>query len=215
MAKRILIACEESDEVRSRFAALGFDAWSCDLQPNRNPFAKHYQENVLDIINNGWDALIAFPPCTHLASSGAAHFFKKKNNGTQKQAIEFFMQLVNAPVKYIAIENPVGIMSTEYRKPDQIIHPYYFGDNVPKKTCLWLKNLPKLVYCMNDNLFEKKTAVVPEYVFYHSKKNKSGYSRYSVLGKISSSNNPENAKIRSKTFPGIAQAIADQWSLVI
>jgi site-specific DNA-cytosine methylase len=107
---RVLVACEESDEVRGRFEALGFDAWSCDLQPNRNPKAKHYQGDIFDIINDGWDAMIAFPPCTHLAVSGARHFEQKRKDGRQQQGIDFFMAMVNAPIKRIAVENPMGIM---------------------------------------------------------------------------------------------------------
>ncbi len=108
---RILIACEESDEVRSRFEKKGFDAWSCDLQSNRNPKAKHYQGSIFDIINDGWDAMIAFPPCTHLAVSGAAWFEQKRKDGRQQEGIDFFMAMVNAPIKHIAVENPIGIMS--------------------------------------------------------------------------------------------------------
>ena len=130
---RVLIACEESDEVRGRFEALGFDAWSCDLQENRNPKAKHYKGNVFDIINENWDMMIAFPPCTHLAVSGAAYFKQKQESGVQQEAIDFFLKLANANIKHIAIENPVGIMSKHFRKPDQIIHPYYFGDEARKE----------------------------------------------------------------------------------
>src|SRR5690606_1952148 len=109
---RILIACEESDEVRSRFEAYGFDAWSCDLQPNRNPKAKHYQGNVFDIINDGWDAMIAFPPCTHLAVSGAAWIEQKHKDGRHQEGIDFFMAMVNAQIPRIAIENTMVIIST-------------------------------------------------------------------------------------------------------
>jgi site-specific DNA-cytosine methylase len=137
--KRILIACEESDEVRGRFEKLGFDAWSCDLQENRNPNAKHYKGDIFDIINDGWDAMIAFPPCTHLAVSGAAWFEQKRKDGRQQQGIDFFMAMINAPIKHIAVENPVGIMSKIYRKPDQVIQPYYFGDEASKKTFYGLK----------------------------------------------------------------------------
>lgn len=197
---RILIACEESDEVRSRFEAYGFDAWSCDLQPNRNPKAKHYQGNVFDIINDGWDAMIAFPPCTDLAVSGAAYFQKKQKDGTQQKSIDFFMRIANANIKHIAIENPVGIMSKVWRKPDQIIHPYYFGDEARKKTCLWLKNLPKLIHVKECNLFEHQSTWVSE------GKIVNGYPAWMFNS---------DKKHRSKTFPGIAQAMADQWSVAI
>jgi site-specific DNA-cytosine methylase len=153
---RILIACEESDEVRGRFEKMGFDAWSCDLQENRNQNAKHYKGSVFDIINDHWDMMIAFPPCTHLAVSGARHFEQKIKDGRQQQGIDFFMQMINANIERIAVENPIGIMSKIYRKPDQIIQPYYFGDQAQKSTCLWLKNLPKLYHNSQPNLFGDK-----------------------------------------------------------
>lgn len=209
---RVLIACEESDEVRSRFEALGFDAWSCDLQPNRNPKAKHYQGNVFDIINDGWDAMIAFPPCTHLAVSGAAWFEQKRKDGRQQEGIDFFMAMVNAPIKKIAIENPMGIMSTVYKKPTQIIQPYYFGDEVSKKTCLWLKNLPPLYHNAQPNLFDNKVTHVSkgEMVTFESGcKMPKWYADAWRLPK------EERSKLRSKTFPGIAQAMVDTWGVSI
>lgn len=211
---KILIACEESDEVRGRFEKLGFDAWSCDLQENRNPNAKHYKGDVFDIINEGWDVMIAFPPCTHLAVSGAAWFEKKRKDGRQQEGIDFFIKMVNASIKHIAIENPIGIMSRLYRKPDQIIQPYYFGDMAQKTTCLWLKNLPKLYHNNKPNLFDS--------VITHSSKGefkewidcKTGkIKRQSLFYAESRSLKPdERSKVRSKTFPGIAEAMANQWS---
>ena len=219
---KILIACEESDEVRSRFEQMGFDAWSCDIQENRNPNAKHFKGNVFDVINgyyeckcgnifeesagkygccgvsklHTWDAMIAFPPCTDLAVSGAAYFERKQKDGTQQKAIDFFMRIANADIKHIAIENPVGIMSKHFRKPNQIINPYYFGDEARKKTCLWLKNLPGLIHVKEPNLFEKETTWVSE------GKVVNGYPAWMF-------NNDK--KHRSKTFPGIAQAMSEQW----
>jgi hypothetical protein len=209
---RILIACEESDEVRSRFEKYGFDAWSCDLQPNRNPNAKHYQGNVFDIINDGWDAMIAFPPCTHLAVSGAAWFEQKRKDGRQQEGINFFMAMVNAPIKYIAIENPVGIMSKVYKPPTQIIQPYYFGDEAQKTTCLWLKNLPPLYHNSTVNLFDSNITHVGkgESVIY-----KSGCKMPKWYADAWKLPKEERSKLRSKTFPGIAQAMADQWSVFI
>lgn len=211
--KRILIACEESDEVRSRFEAKGFDAWSCDLQPNRNPNAKHYQGDVFDIINDGWDAMIAFPPCTHLAVSGARHFEQKRKDGRQQKAIDFFMAIVNAPIKRIAIENPMGIMSTVYKRPTQIIQPYFFGDEAQKTTCLWLKNLPPLYHNKQPNLFDDKIthSSKGEMIEFISKKGvkKRQPKWYADALKLKSD---ERSKVRSKTFPGIAQAMADQWA---
>lgn len=220
---RILVACEESDEVRSRFEALGWDAWSCDLQPNRNPKAKHFQCSIDDVINGyyeckcgfiheestgkygccgvsklrTWDMMIAFPPCTHLAVSGAAYFKQKQESGVQQEAIDFFLKLANADIKHIAIENPVGIMSKHFRKPDQIIHPYYFGDEARKKTCLWLKNLPPLKHLKEPNLFESEVTHVSE------GKIVNGYPAWMFNS---------NKKHRSKTFPGIAEAMSLQWS---
>ena len=211
--KRILIACEESDEVRGRFEALGFDAWSCDLQENRNPNAKHYQGNVFDIINDGWDAMIAFPPCTHLAVSGARHFEQKRKDGRQQQGIDFFMEMINAPIKHIAVENPMGIMSTIYKKPSQIIQPYFFGDEAQKTTCLWLKNLPLLYHNRTHNLFDTDITHVGkgDMIEFISKKGvkKSQPKWYADAFKL---NADDRSKVRSKTFPGIANAMATQWA---
>lgn len=140
---KVLIGCEYSGILRDEFAARGHDAMSCDLLPTEKP-GKHYQGDVRDILNDGWDMMIAHPPCSHLAVSGAAWFEQKRKDGRQQQGIDFFMLLVNAPIERIAIENPIGIMSTVYRKPDQIVNPFNFGDPVRKPTCLWLQNLPKL-----------------------------------------------------------------------
>jgi hypothetical protein len=209
---RVLIACEESDEVRGRFETLGFDAWSCDLQPNRNHNAKHYQGNVFDIIDDNWDAMIAFPPCTHLAVSGAAWFEKKRRDGRQQQGIDFFLSIAKAEIKHIAIENPVGIMSNIYMPPTQVIQPYYFGDEVRKTTCLWLKNLPLLYHNAEPNIFDNKiTHVKPKLIEYASKKSKSGKRTYSGAAAKWFKSKEERSKERSKTFPGIAEAMANQW----
>lgn len=213
---RILIACEESDEVRGRFEKLGFDAYSCDLQENRNPNAKHYKGDIFDIINDGWDAMIAFPPCTHLAVSGAAWFEQKRKDGRQQEGIDFFMSIINAPIKHIAVENPVGIMSKIYRKPDQIIQPYYFGDEARKSTCLWLKNLPLLYHNSTPNLFDNKITHVSQGEFHHWIDGKTGKSKkqpkwFADAFLKSGISKDERAKIRSKTFPGIAEAMANQW----
>ena len=210
---RILIACEESDEVRSRFEKLGFDAWSCDLQSNRSETKKHYQGSVFDIINDGWDAMIAFPPCTHLAVSGAAWFEQKRKDGRQQEGIDFFMQMVNAPIKHIAIENPIGIMSKIYMRPTQIIQPYYFGDEAKKSTCLWLKNLPLLYHNGKPNLFDSEITHVGQGEFFEWVDGKTGKTKkmplwYAEAFKLK----PEQrSKVRSKTFPGIAEAMANQW----
>lgn len=206
--KKILIACEESDEVRSRFEAYGWDAWSCDLQPNRNPSAKHFQCSVFDVINEGWDMMIAFPPCTHLAISGAAWFEEKRKDGRQQAGIDFFMAMANAPIPRIAIENPVGIMSSIYRKPTQIIQPYYFGDEVQKTTCLWLKGLPPLIHVREPDLFESEVTHVGKGEFVVAKSGKRMHKFHADAWSLPSA---ERSRARSKTFPGIAQAMADQW----
>lgn len=210
---KILIACEESDEVRGRFEKLGFDAWSCDIQENRNPKAKHIKGDILNVMYQGWDVMIAFPPCTHLAVSGAAWFDKKRQDGRQAKAIEFFMQIVNAPIKHICIENPVGIMSKHYKRPTQIIQPYYFGDKAQKTTCLWLKNLPPLYHNAAPNLFDNKVTHTDKGEFFEWKDKKTGkIKRQPLWFKQARSLKPnERSKTRSKTFPGIAQAMADQW----
>ena len=201
---KILLACEESQAVCKAFRELGHEAYSCDLLPTsgNNP-EWHIQSDIIDVIYSGkWDLMVAFPPCTHLAVSGARHFEQKQKDGRQQEAINFFMKFVEAPIEHIAIENPVGIMSSIYRKPDQIIHPYYFGDPYSKKTCLWLKNLrPLKHYKYGDQLdfsypFAKITHVDRgEYVTFSSgKKMPKWYN--DARGKNSSN-------LRSKTFPGI------------
>jgi hypothetical protein len=197
---RILVACEESQAVTKEFRRLGHEAYSCDIQPCSGGHSEwHIQGDVLEIINDGWDMMIAFPPCTHLAVSGAKHFERKRKDGRQQEGIDFFMALANAPVERIAIENPVGIMSTVWRKPDQIIQPWQFGDSATKTTCLWLKNLPPL---KPTNIVDKGERTV-------FKSGKSHPKWYADALKLSPA---ERAKVRSTTFPGIAKAMAEQWS---
>lgn len=181
---KVLIACEYSGTVRDAFIKRGHDAMSCDLLPTEKP-GPHYQGDVFDIIDDGWDMMIAHPPCTHLAVSGARHFAAKIADGRQQQGIDFFMQLVNAPIERIAVENPISIMSTKHRKPDQIIQPWQFGHGETKATCLWLKNLPLLV----------PTNIVD--------------GREPRIHKLPPSK--DRWKIRSATFQGIADAMAEQW----
>ena len=206
---KVLVACEYSGTVRDAFKKKGHDAWSCDILETDSP-GNHLKGDVANYLNDGWDLLIGHPPCTHLAVSGARHFKEKIKSGKQQKAIEFFMMLINAPIKKICVENPISIMSTKYRKPDQIIQPYYFGDPVKKSTCLWLKNLPKLVYHKENNLFGKRTIVEPEMIELKSKK--SGKKiRFSKWEYKNSFNKKDRGKLRSKTFQGIADAMADQW----
>lgn len=181
---RVLIACEYSGTVRDAFLARGHDAMSCDLLPTDKP-GPHFQGSVFDIIKDGWDLMIAHPPCTHLAVSGARHFEAKRKDGRQQEAIDFFMKLANSGVPKYAIENPVCIMSTVWRKPDQIIQPWQFGHGETKATCLWLKDLPKL----------QATDIVE--------------GREQRVHKLPPSK--DRWKIRSTTFQGIANAMAEQW----
>jgi len=210
---RILVACEESNAVSGRFNDAGFDSWSCDLQYSSDIFnKKHYRCSVFDIINDGWHCLIAFPPCTHLAVTGAKHFLKKEKDGRQAAAIEFFMAMVNAPIHRIAIENPVGIMSGLHKPPTQIVEPYYFGDKATKKTCLWLKNLPPLFHNAKPDLFNPTATHVDrgrEKVYGDGSKFSKWYAETSNLP------HSERSKARSKTFNGIADAMVDQWSPII
>ena len=210
---KVLVACEESQAVCKEFRELGHEAFSCDILPcsGDNP-EWHIQGDVLEAIDaQQWDLMIAFPPCTHLAVSGARHFEQKRKDGRQKQAIDFFMKMINAPIKYIAVENPVGIMSTHYRKPDQCIHPYYFGDEYSKKTCLWLKNLEPLKHyppgaqLTIDDETPKVTHVDKgEFITFSSGKRMAKW--YNEAG------GKNGGHLRSKTFPGIAKAIAQQFS---
>lgn len=179
---RILVACEFSGIVRSAFAARGHDAWSCDLLPTERP-GQHIQGDVIPILLDGWDLMIAHPPCTYLAVSGARWF--KDRLPEQAVARAFFMALVNAPIPRIAVENPISIMSTVYRKPDQIVQPWMFGHPETKATCLWLKNLPKLV---PTNIVEGRAARVHR-----------------------EPPSPDRWKNRSRTLDGIARAMAEQW----
>lgn len=179
---RVLVACEYSGTVREAFAKRGHDAWSCDILPTDIP-GNHYQGDVRDILENGWDMMICHPPCTHLAVSGARWFKEKQTE--QVEALDFVRTLLYAPIPRIALENPVSIISSRIRKPDQTIQPWQFGHGETKATCLWLKNLPKLV----------PTNVVD--------------GREARIHKMPPS--PDRWKLRSKTYQGIADAMADQW----
>ncbi len=199
---KVLIACEESQEVCKAFRNLGHEAYSCDVMPcsGGNP-DWHIKADVLTQLNSGWDLMIAHPPCTHLSVSGARHFKKKIASGEQQEGIDFFMALINADIPMIAVENPICIMSSKYRKPDQIIQPYEHGHSVSKSTCLWLKGLPKL----------KPTKIVDkgefkEWIDKNGKKKRQHLWYYNALRQ------KNTGALRSKTFPGIAKAMAEQWS---
>lgn len=204
---KVLVACEFSGIVRDAFIARGHDAISCDLLPTEKP-GPHYQGDVLEILDNGWDMMIAHPPCTHLAVSGARWFKEKRADGRMQQGIDFFMQLIKAPVPRIAVENPIGVLSKVYRKPDQIIQPFWFGDSVQKSTCLWLKNLCCLI---PTKIVDRGLIYVDprgnKYGRAHTLRAKRAYSPLMLLPRTE-----ERWKIRSRTFPGIAAAMAEQWS---
>lgn len=193
----VLIACEFSGVVRDAFIDKGHNAISCDLLPSESDKGLHYIGDVFDIIDLGWDMMIAFPPCTHLASSGARYFKEKASDGRQQEAIDFFMKLINANIPKICVENPPGIMSSIYRKPDQYIQPYQFGHQARKKTGLWLKNLPLL----------KPTEIVDcgETMVLKDGRN------YGAAWMMKLSPSRDRWKIRSRTFEGIAKAMAEQW----
>lgn len=211
---KILIACEYSGIVRDAFIAKGHDAISCDILPTESP-GKHYQGDVFDILGDGWDMMVAFPPCTHLANSGAAWFEKKRNDGRQREAIDFFLNLAKAPINKIAIENPIGIMGNFFKKPTQIIQPYYFGDGYKKSACLWLKNLPCLFHNATPNLFNEPITHVKvtdgyfDWIDKNGKKKKQPRWYYDCA--FLPHKDGQRSKARSKTFPGIAQAMAEQW----
>ena len=180
---KVLVACEYSGRVREAFRKKGHDAYSCDLLPSEDNSPFHIQQDVRDVLSDKWDMLIAHPPCTHLAVSGARWFKDKQEE--QQEAIKFFKLLANFPIEKIAVENPISIMSTQYRKPDQIIQPWMFGHGETKATCLWLKNLPNLL----------PTNIV--------------VGRENKIHRMPPS--PNRWKERSRTYQGIADAMADQW----
>lgn len=206
---KILFACEYSAIVRTEFEKKGHDCTSCDLLPTERP-GKHYQGSVFDIINDGWDLMIAFTPCTYLSYAATAHWNNPGRAELREDGMKFFMAMINANIKHIAVENPVGYPNTVFRKPDQIIHPYYFGDSYKKRTCLWLKNLPKLIWSKEKNLFEDVTTAPEPKPIYVNKNGKAIHFTDAMGG----GNQKARAKTRSKTFPGIAKAMANQWSIL-
>lgn len=179
---RVLVACEFSGTVRDAFAARGHDAWSCDLLPTEKP-GQHIQGDVTAVLGDGWDLMVCHPPCTHLAVSGARWFAEKVTE--QAEALEFVRTLLDAPIPRIALENPVSIISSRIRKPDQVIQPWQFGHGEVKATCLWLKGLPKL---RPTNIVEGREPRVHRMP-----------------------PGPDRWRERSRTFAGIGQAMADQW----
>lgn len=200
---RILVACEYSGTVRDAFISKGHNAISCDILDTEAK-GPHYKGNVMDIISENWDMMIAHPPCTHLSKAGGwAWKYKAKE---QQEAFNFVLQLWNAPIKRIAIENPIGWLNSHWMRPNQIIHPYYFGDPWMKETCLWLKNLPPLMYSIAGDLFQQKTAVQPlgNWVKPGNNRPHRRFNDVKEGGKA-------NAKERSRFFPSMAKAMAEQW----
>jgi site-specific DNA-cytosine methylase len=217
--KKILIACEESQAVCKEFRSLGYEAYSCDILPESGGHPEwHIQDDVFNVINQGWDMMIAFPPCTYLSVSGAQWYYHPEDkdlpieqrrphpkypnrNQDRQDAKEFFIRLYNSNIKHIAIENPVGIMNTQFMKPTQIIQPWMFGDEATKTTCLWLKNLPELQF---TNVVGKGERTV----FASGKSHPKWYAEALAKAKTPE----ERRNLRSKTFPGIAKAMAQQWT---
>ena len=217
---RILIACEYSGTVRDAFIARGHEAMSCDLLPTEKP-GPHYQGSVIDIINDGWDLMVAHPPCTYLSVSGM-HWTTRGLRDPQltEAALAFVRSLMDAPIERIAIENPVSVISSRIRKPDQIINPYHFGHDASKKTCLWLKNLPRLQptqhieprwLCCGAEL----PVGVGKYGCVNCGGKKAARPRWgnqTASGQNNLGPSEDRWKIRSATFQGIADAMAQQWS---
>lgn len=189
---RVLVACEYSGRVREAFRKLGHDAWSCDLLPADDGSPYHYQGDMFDIIDQGWDLMIAHPPCTYLASSGL-HWNKRRPERAvlTEEALEFIQRILDAPIEKIALENPIGCISSRIRKPNQIIQPWWFGEDASKSTCLWLKNLPPL---------EKTNPLI-----------KKRYANQTASGQNNLPPSADRWKIRSTTYQGIADAFASQW----
>ncbi len=205
---KVLVGCEESQAVTKELRKLGHEAYSCDIMECSGGHPEwHLQQDVTELLKEKWDMIIAFPPCTYLTVTGNRWFNIEKygekavkRHADREEAVKFFMLFANADCPRIAIENPVSVMSSRWRKPNQVIQPWQFGDRHVKRTCLWLKGLPKLTHT---------EIVEPQYVVYNSTTKKSGKSKYPLLWKSGGT-----SKARSKTFPGIAKAMAEQWSNV-
>ena len=209
---RILVACEESQAITKEFRKLGHEAFSCDILPCSGGHPEwHLQQDVFEVINEGWDMMIAHPPCTFLAVSGARWLYNKDGSKNierwenQAKALDFVQKLMDAPIDKIAIENPISVISSQIKKPDQIVHPWMFGDKASKSTCLWLKNLPKLE---PTNIVDKG-----EFIEFISKKGVKKKQPKWYFEALKNAKTPaERRTLRSKTFPGMAKSIATQWS---
>jgi len=199
---KVLVACEESQAVTIELRKLGIEAYSCDIKPSSGGHPEwHAEADVREALKSKWDMIIAFPPCTHLAVSGARWFPEKIKDGRQQQGIDFFMLFAGIDCERVIIENPVGIMSTLWRKPDQIIQPWMFGDLATKTTCLWLKGVPPLI---------QERHIKPE-LEYHDMPGGKRMQMWMYKVRCRPSKNGERASLASKTFPGMARAMAQQW----
>jgi len=202
---RVLVACEFSQVVCRAFRERGHEAYSCDILPTEGNPEWHIQDDVLKHLDDGWDLMIAHPDCTHLSKAGG--WCWKYKTKQQLDAFKFVVTLWQAPIDKIAIENPVGWLNTHWQPPSQIIHPYFFGDPYLKETCLWVKNLPTLIYVLKDDLFDRATAVEPIANWV-----KPGNKRKRRFNDTPEGGN-RNSHDRSRTFPAIAQAMAKQWGI--
>ena len=216
---KVLVACEESQAVTKEMRLLGVEAYSCDIEPCSGGHPEwHIQGDVTPLLEQEWDMIIAFPPCTYLTHAGTRHYSLRINSSEKvdalkklrEEAASFFMLFANAKCKYIAIENPVGYMNSVFRKPEQIIHPYYFGEPVQKRTCLWLNRLPLLI---PTNMLSKPE---PVYICQGDKcKGKRINWCEALKTGIGKGTQAERSKARSKTFSGIAKAMASQWGILV
>lgn len=210
---KVLVACEESQIVCTAFRAKGHEAYSCDVQECSGGHPEwHIQDDVLKHLDDGWDLMIAHPPCTKLSSVGNAYLSEEKYGDKaierkilREYAFNFFMEFTKTNIPQVCIENPTGYVNTHWRKPDQIIHPYFFGDPYKKRTCLWLIGLPKLRYTTNNLFCERMEEPKPIYI------SKKGKRVNWCEAQIKNKNKKDISKIRSKTFQGVADAMADQW----
>ena len=207
---RMLAACESSGRVRDAFAARGWDAWSCDLEPSETP-GQHIQGDILSVFEwSTWDLVIAFPPCTDLSLAGAVHWKQKQADGRQQRAADFFMRMwTGSSAPHVAIENPRGYMTQYWRQPDQIVEPWWFGDPYAKKTCLWTSLLPLLVA---DKPVDPVGRVATGGGSWKTDKTA---GRAAMNAYEDSEGRKNRARVRSRTFPGVARAMAEQWGSYI
>jgi site-specific DNA-cytosine methylase len=215
--KRVLVGCEYSGVIRDCFSKMGWDAWSCDLLPTESEMTKaegkHFQCDIFEVLYQDWDLFIAHPPCTFLSYAGMRNWYDDGRAIKRIDAAKLFMQMYEAPVKHICIENPQGIMGKIFREPDMVIHPYYFGEMQMKRTCLWLKNLPLLTYQLEDDLFSKRTATDrPNPVQIQIRKKTGRIKNRYWTDCIGVGNKIKTGKEKSKTFNSIGRAMAEQWT---